>query len=409
MSVIYSTQVVEQALERQAYAKNIEDHANTLKQIILSEDIYENEYNTDKWQVLENKFNEILLRVPLLTPRQQTLNNSIKSQHKNIIRIFNVINQTTFNNINKITKEHFKTRLITQIDGIRIDSIQLYTFVKKDIEETLIKQVLFILTTMVIVIIILIYSTFRLLNVFQTSLNEVESAFNNNHSGSFQTIQLTNNSEEFESIAKAFNSMNKKLSETTVSLESMKKIVDEKTEKLEALSNTDPLTQVANRRALFERGNLEMFRAKRNESQLTIALLDCDHFKNINDSYGHLFGDKVLKHLSHICSEGIRKVDFFARYGGEEFIIIFPDCGINGAIETVKRIQKTLTKSSLSHEEIEIFVQISIGLCTLSSIHENFEQLIKDADSAMYKAKQRGRNRIEVSHNSNDESFINFK
>jgi diguanylate cyclase (GGDEF)-like protein len=190
--------------------------------------------------------------------------------------------------------------------------------------------------------------------------------------------------------------MNKKLSETTVSLASMKQIVEERTRVLEALSRTDSLTNVANRRALFERGNVEFSRVQRNQSQLTVVLLDCDLFKNINDEFGHLFGDEVLKNICKIGTKEIRSIDFFARYGGEEFIILLPDTDLNSAVETAKRIQYSLANNCISCQGKKVNVTISIGICSADAKHANFEQLIQDVDMAMYKAKSKGRNRIEV-------------
>lgn len=395
-SILWSTHVVDITLKREQYAHKVEDHTNILKQFILSENIYSSNYNTSNWLTLENKFDDLLQLAPNLTPQQQTIQNSIVSQNKSVQRLFNAINKNKLKNANQAIKKHLKTRLITQLEAIRTDAIQLSDIAKKDIKNVIRNQIIFVLLTLIFIIVALVYGAFRLTTVFKTSLNEVKNAFKKNHSGNFQKIQFSNPTEEFDSIATSYNEMNKKLSITTVSLESMKKIVDERTSKLEELSNTDPLTQIANRRALFERGNAEFSRIQRSKSQLTIMLLDCDLFKDINDKYGHVFGDKVLKHLTDICKKAIRSIDFFARYGGEEFIIILPDSSINGAIETAKRIQHSLANHGIKFDEKEICITVSIGISTVNDKHDNFEQLIKDADMAMYKAKTNGRNRIEI-------------
>ena len=165
---------------------------------------------------------------------------------------------------------------------------------------------------------------------------------------------------------------------------------------LEQLSNTDPLTKVANRRALFERGNAEFSRTQRTKNKLTLILLDCDFFKNINDQYGHLFGDQVLQHICVVCSEEIRNIDFFARYGGEEFIIILPESELSGAIKTAARIQSSLANKAIVFEKTDVYVTLSVGICEITQQHRSFEEMIKDADTAMYRAKENGRNRIEV-------------
>jgi diguanylate cyclase (GGDEF)-like protein len=396
INILWSVQVVEVALEREEYANKIVEHTNILKQFILSENIYDSNYNTIKWQELENRFNTSLKLAPNLSPQQQTIQNSIESQNKNVIRLFDAINKNKLKNADAIIKNHLKTRLITQLEAIRSDSIQLITTAQQDIRTIIRRQIISILSILGLSITCLIYGTFRLSKIFRTSLKEITVAFEKNHSGHFQTIHLSNQSEEFNSIANAFNTMNKKLSKTTVSLESMKIIVEEKIRVLEEISNTDPLTKVANRRALFDRGNEEFSRRQRTLGKMTVALLDCDLFKDINDDYGHLFGDEVLKHLSNICTQEIRKIDFFARYGGEEFIIILPECGLKGAIEIAKRIQQSLAKNSVTYEGINVCVTVSIGICSVSNKHNNFEQVIKEADTAMYQAKKNGRNRIEI-------------
>lgn len=396
ISILWSIQVLEVAIERERYAHKVESHSNILKQFIRSEDIYVENYNTDSWQTLERKFDELLELTPPLTSEQQTIQNSIKSQNKNVIRLFETIHQNQLENADDRIKEHLKLRLITQLEAINADSKQLFNIVQKDINIAIKQQVTFVLVILSLSLSVLLYGAFKLVRIFRTSLNEVKLAFTKNRCGNYQNIQLSNTSEEFESIANAFNDMNTELSETTVSLASMKKTVAERTKVLEQLSNTDPLTKVANRRALFERGNAEFSRIQRTKNKLTLILLDCDLFKNINDQYGHLFGDQVLQHICAVCSEEIRNIDFFARYGGEEFIIILPESELSGAIKTAARIQSSLANKAIVFEGTDVYVTLSVGICEVTQQHRSFEDMIKDADTAMYRAKENGRNRIEV-------------
>ena len=396
ISILWSIQVVEVAIERERYAHKVESHSNILKQFIRSEDIYVENYNTDSWETLERKFDELLELTPALTSEQQTIQNSIKSQNKNVIRLFETINQNQLENADDRIKEHLKLRLITQLEAINSDSKQLFNIVQKDINIAIKQQVTFVLVILSLSLSVLLYGAFKLVRIFRTSLNEVKLAFTKNRCGNYQNIQLSNTSEEFESIANAFNDMNTELSETTVSLASMKKTVAERTKVLEQLSNTDPLTKVANRRALFERGNAEFSRIQRTKNKLTLILLDCDLFKNINVQYGHLFGDQVLQHICAVCSDEIRNIDFSARYGGEEFIIILPESELSGAIKTAARIQSSLANKAIVFEGTDVYVTLSVGICEVTQQHRSFEEMIKDADTAMYRAKENGRNRIEV-------------
>jgi diguanylate cyclase (GGDEF)-like protein len=395
-SVFWSTHIIDLAFKRETYAHQVENHTHILKLFIASENIYASNYDTDNWLALEKKFRNLLRQSPNLTSEQLTIQNSIVSQNKNILHLFNAISENKLVNANKAVKKHLKLRLITQLEAIQSDSVHLSTMVQKDIRSVIRHQIVFILSILILVIFILAYGAFKLSHIFRTSLDEVKAAFKKNRTGDFQKIQLSNKSDEFISIVNAFNAMNKELNETTISLAAVQKIVDERTQVLENLSKTDSLTNVANRRALFERGSAEFSRSQRMKSQLAVILLDCDFFKKINDQYGHLFGDEGLKHLSKVCTDEIRNIDFFARYGGEEFIILLPDSDLNAAVETAKRIQRSLANNPLSFDGQEVYMTISIGICTVNDKHANFEQLINDADDAMYQAKSNGRNRIEI-------------
>ncbi|MFT5756280.1 MAG: diguanylate cyclase (GGDEF)-like protein [Alteromonadaceae bacterium] len=397
MSVLWTSQTVELALSRDNYAQQVNNQTNNLQLLVVSDDIYARNYNTTKWLNSQQSLSHLLELSPILTPRLQTIQNSIYSQNKSVKRLFNKITENKLINASVTIKEHLKARLITQLEAIRSDSFQLSATADKNIHETIKRAVVYTAFLFVISIAVLLHGAFKLNRTFRTSMNEVKKAFETNRSGHFQKIQLSIKSQEFESIANAFNSMNQKLSETTVSLEVMKKMVAERTHVLEEISNTDPLTKVANRRALFERGNMEFSRATRNHNELALLLLDCDLFKNINDQFGHLVGDKLLIHICDICSKEIRDIDFLGRYGGEEFIIILPNCDLSGGVEIATRIQQSLAKHPKIIEGKEICATLSIGISVLNEKHHNLEQLINDADKAMYQAKKNGRNRIEVS------------
>jgi len=395
-SVIWSSQTVELAFARDSYAQQVDNQTNSLKQLVISDNIYSSSYSVSHWQSLQKKLTRLLKSSPKLTPSQQTVQNSIKSQNENLKRLFAQITKNKLKNASAAIKVHLKARLMMQLEAIRSDSLQLSSIAHTDIHNTIRHEAFFIISVSGVSIVALLFGSFTLMHIVRKSLDEVKLAFQQNHSGHFQKIHLSHPSEEFDSIVKAFNGMNDKLSETTVSLAVMKKVVEERTQVLEQLSNTDPLTKVANRRALFERASMEFSRAIRSKNKLTLLLLDCDFFKRINDEFGHLFGDELLIHICNICGQEIRDIDFLARYGGEEFIIILPNCDIKGGIETANRIQHSLACHCIAMKDKEICVTLSIGVCMLSEQHKDLEQLINDTDKAMYQAKENGRNRIEV-------------
>jgi diguanylate cyclase (GGDEF)-like protein len=395
-SVIWSSKAIDLAFSRDNYAQQVDNQTNTLKQMLISDDIYASQYNPKNWQVLQQKLTVLFKSAPPLTPHLQVIQNSIHSQNESLKRLFMQITKNKLKNASAAIKIHLKSRLMMQLESIRSDSLQLSAIANSNIHNTIRNQALFIISVIGASILSLLLGAFTLTHIVRKSLDEVKIAFKNNHSGHFQKIQLSHRSEEFDSIVKAYNTMNEKLSETTVSLAVMKKVVEERTHILEQLSNTDPLTKVANRRALFERASMEFSRAIRSNNKLTLLLLDCDFFKKINDEFGHLFGDELLIHICKICAQEIRDIDFLARYGGEEFIIVLPNCDIKGGIETANRIQHSLACHCIAMKDKEICVTLSIGVCMLNEQHKNLEQLINDTDKAMYQAKENGRNRIEV-------------
>jgi two-component system cell cycle response regulator len=168
--------------------------------------------------------------------------------------------------------------------------------------------------------------------------------------------------------------------------------------RLEALATTDPLTRVLNRRALLDRLNAEVDRAKRYESSLTLLLLDLDHFKQINDTAGHLAGDSVLRQIGVLLEEAIRKVDIVARYGGEEFVVILPETLSEGGAAFAERLRERIAAESFDvGAGRAVHLTVSIGIATFPSpLVTSTEDLFARADEALYRAKSGGRNQVQV-------------
>ena len=158
---------------------------------------------------------------------------------------------------------------------------------------------------------------------------------------------------------------------------------DEMVQRLARLAATDPLTGLSNRRAWDERLSLEMSRSSRDGKPLTIALLDLDHFKAFNDTYGHQAGDELLAGFAAAAGSTLRDVDLFARWGGEEFVLALPGCDAGAAPDVLERVRR-----SLPHGQT----------CSLGYVQwdgkESIETLLARADTAMYEAKRRGRDRM---------------
>lgn len=154
----------------------------------------------------------------------------------------------------------------------------------------------------------------------------------------------------------------------------------------------DGLTQIYNRKHWEECLTKEFSRAQRYGSQLSLLMLDLDSFKKLNDSFGHQCGDQVLIETTKRITNLLRAGDLFGRYGGEEFAIILPETDVAGASDVAERVRKIIALTPIQWQEQAIDVSISIGVATLSDKHERYEQLISDADSALYQAKSSGRN-----------------
>ncbi|MFA4015005.1 MAG: hypothetical protein RUDDFDWM_000071 [Candidatus Fervidibacterota bacterium] len=166
-------------------------------------------------------------------------------------------------------------------------------------------------------------------------------------------------------------------------------------EQVEKLSLTDALTGIANRRHLERHLELELARARRYGYQLAAIMLDIDHFKKFNDTYGHLAGDKVLQGLAKLIASEARASDLVGRYGGEEFLIICAYTDLNGALTLAERIRKSVEEKLLiSHNGKELRVTISAGVAVFPDDATDEVSLIEAADKALYKAKQAGRNRV---------------
>ncbi|NVJ62205.1 MAG: diguanylate cyclase [Gammaproteobacteria bacterium] len=161
--------------------------------------------------------------------------------------------------------------------------------------------------------------------------------------------------------------------------------------RLAYLAMTDELTGVKNRRAIFEKAKEQFEFAKRYGSQLTIGVCDLDHFKKLNDSYGHEIGDQVLKAFAKATNSSIRTVDYFGRIGGEEWLVVFPNTSADEISNVVKRINQKLKNSELPVVEIPTF---SMGTTSLKEDDNKVADIISRADQALYKAKDAGRNRI---------------
>lgn len=177
-------------------------------------------------------------------------------------------------------------------------------------------------------------------------------------------------------------------------------IKDRSEELLSSLATTDPLTEIFNRRGFLDLAGRKIALAKRSKKPISILMCDIDHFKRINDNYGHDGGDKILKELTKIFRSVLRESDLLGRWGGEEFIILTPDTGIDGALELAKKLNSMVADLPIAYFESVISITISIGV-TEWEYDEDFSQTIIRADQALYQSKIAGRNRVETMRSNN--------
>jgi diguanylate cyclase (GGDEF)-like protein len=159
---------------------------------------------------------------------------------------------------------------------------------------------------------------------------------------------------------------------------------------LENQSLTDPLTGVNNRRAFDTRFEEEFLRAKRYKVACSLILIDVDHFKLYNDSFGHTVGDEALIAVAALLKEDVRMHDMVARYGGEEFAIILPNTDIKGAMVMGERFRRSIQRASWKHKQLTI----SVGVASLQENMQKPMELLRESDTALYNAKQAGRNLV---------------
>ena len=166
--------------------------------------------------------------------------------------------------------------------------------------------------------------------------------------------------------------------------------------RLEQLATIDELTSAYNRRHLLQHGPIEIERARRFKRALSFLFIDLDHFKAVNDRFGHGFGDLVLSTVAQTCRDLLRPADMFVRYGGEEFVVVMPETSQEQAALVASRLASRVRETVYSSEPPFQGLTISIGVTTLRDSDETLENILERADKAVYRAKELGRDRVEV-------------
>lgn len=170
------------------------------------------------------------------------------------------------------------------------------------------------------------------------------------------------------------------------------------------MATTDGLTGLYNHRYFQERLSERIEEARRHPTRHSLVLVDIDHFKKVNDTYGHPVGDEVLKRLAILLKESVRTIDLAARYGGEEFVLLLANTDRKGALQLAERVRKEAKKLKFETDEAEFSITLSMGVATFPDDARTKESLIENADEALYYAKEHGRNKVVAYHDIKEES-----
>lgn len=200
--------------------------------------------------------------------------------------------------------------------------------------------------------------------------------------------------DEVGQLTQVFNQMAGRLRSSHEKIEAASLALRQQNRQLEKLSITDNLTGLYNRNKLDEILSEQLRRFRRSQRPFSLLLLDIDHFKQLNDTHGHLAGDQVLVGVAKTLAESIRSVDYAARYGGEEFIIVLPETSTSTARELAERICTRVRNSFYPYRDQALAVTLSIGVAGIRSSDGDADAIIARADRMMYEAKEAGRNRV---------------
>lgn len=195
-------------------------------------------------------------------------------------------------------------------------------------------------------------------------------------------------------LTEVFNDMVARLRQGREQLAVINETLRKKNKELHELSITDSLTGLYNRKHLMETLENEVARSKRHKHDFSVLVIDIDHFKEYNDTYGHLAGDEVLSRLATVFKESVRSCDYVARYGGEEFILVLPEIGPEDGVKAAERIRKKVAKESFAGDGKPIQVTVSVGVASYPKDGDDSQSIIRHADTALYKSKESGRNRV---------------
>ena len=301
-----------------------------------------------------------------------------------------IIVQSALERIERDTRSIFNPEIYKRIQDLIIEREKELEFERAKVRERLK---------------VVIKSIVDSLNSLGESENSIVDSLHQHVTGIESIIQLDNIEEITEKLTqlskdlrRTINKVKREIGKTKQELEKTQKSLEElktELEKYREKSIIDELTQVLNRRGIMEILQREFARSKRFNTPLSVGIVDLDDFKKINDTYGHLIGDKVLKTVASIIKNNLRITDAVGRYGGEEFLIVLPDTDSEAAEIAAEKLRKAVEKKVFKYKDETFKVTISIGIAQRKET-DTLESLLQRADEALYLSKKSGKNRITI-------------
>lgn len=238
-----------------------------------------------------------------------------------------------------------------------------------------------------------------LLDTVHTEVNQTADYFEfriSEHKSIAEILQIAN--AELSVLNLSYEEMNRALVEKTVKLELLTAELKKKNHQLELLANIDGLTEAYNHRYFQNFLDQEIKRSQRHAHWLALVLVDIDHFKQLNDTFGHQVGDEILRQFCKVCRTGLREYDLFARYGGEEFAMVLPVTGQQDAGAVAEKLRLAIDRNVFEHEHERHHITASFGVFAMSPAETPYtkSEMISFADQALFQAKKKGRNNVEL-------------
>jgi len=406
------------------FNKDISSSISTLSSLLHAKEALglKRAYGTMTIEEQDKTTDEYIKFIELIGVQEALLNNfnqtATKTQKNKLNFVMNSsINKKLYIFEKNIKNKHFKKvdsiiwfkSMTIFIDELKILEDQFLKEINILIEKSLQKNKMTLYLWSIYTILIFLITIFLIYIFEQSSKNEMFQLINamKHLAQGKRTLRLkisANKNSEMAKIYAAYESTRQKLLKGDIYTQlylNKKELEIKKYQKansaLEEMAFFDPLTNAVNRRKFEEISQAEFKLSIRHTRELSVLMLDLDHFKNINDTYGHAVGDEVLKHFVSICFKIARSTDIVARIGGEEFAIMLFESSSNDAFNFAERLRKEISNTELDIENNKIHYNVSIGVSSLNhKIDKNIKTILARADKALYEAKNSGRNTTKI-------------